>query len=285
MKCPNCDSDDVTYDSVTKGFQCNKCNFLFNETNEVPMGNKVPFTGWLLLRILLFIPGINIIVVLIASKFNIKDYYKENLVADACFNLLVICSLFVFVIINMDKAKTMLEANGYVPYVTKLFDMGIPPEVPNEPEVEEKEPEVVETVVINYDLSYWDALQNTLITGDKVLSIVENNDNFGFLVQTKDIIDKYGKQVYLNCGYTFSGSYLSDSKVTYLSLDYGVSLDDIVLTYYTDDYMEPILLPCDDLKKRRSIFYIDPKTYYKTNLIHDDNGTLIGIMFSEVSDI
>lgn len=295
MQCPSCKSEHIREDTNTNSWFCEDCKSIFMEPL---IEKKIPIFVNVLINILLHVPLLNIPILALVNKFRIKEEYKSTYTAIVLyfnFVMLILLLLFSINVKNVRQVFSLLEedtilhmaAEDFVEY-QYLVDSLIQYEEELEAEPvspEDKQDNGSKPIYIYKtpeDAITLDFLNNSIISGSAVLSILDKFPDLAVVLQTDKMRTKYGDDYYANYVRALSCCEVSDLyetqtltlKKTYLKSLQNITTD---LSYESLDNE----LITDNTKY---ISYIYENHRFEMYLIKDKNKDVIGVLFKEVGD-
>lgn len=293
MECIRCSNKKVKYDEYTHQYFCKECNAIFTEEDKLVL----PFIVVLLLTIVALIPVLNIVLLFIIRKLNIRREYNKGFLSTTLLsNAITLVLVLMFSlnisnlrnnIIELDKTFTtmnettigIIESLDNKDYITELPKV----EVVEDTEVE-TETEVIEEV-LPHPNDILNHLNNATISGLSIRGIIDvyQDEDFTLIFRTRAMVRKYGR----DCKFYIVGNvingYDAEKKDSYEILINNSQKEKYKGEWIlTEDgsYLKESYNLIDDTKK---IYHIKNDEFYKLNLIHNYNGDLIGIIVDTIS--
>lgn len=274
MKCPKCESKCIK-DEVTGMWFCDECQSLYDE-KEFESKEHIGIGFLIMMSFLLLIPIVNIIVIVIISNSGIDDKYKNSYCSLVIGEMIITAVVVVYGILltksNVDeeavatfnklyntvKIKTEIEL---IPEIEVVYDTSIKGVMDSyKPVVKVEESE--EVLISKNSFYNFEIFQGSYLKGSEVINFLKSygSEDMAFIIQTKAMRDKNGKESYRNYGLRLNGTTEgSDKSIRYLepAEEYSV---------YTNDYEETQMLSTKDVEKKKYIFYVNPKSLFKFEL-------------------
>lgn len=309
MKCKYCHSKKLEYDASTDMYSCNKCRRLLSpeEADELPAIDKedsssiteaVPIdeddlgiSTLILLGILGSIPIFDVISTSMVEWSTAKDAYKKTIVSRLIARVFIIMFVIIVGFIICGAYNIELKYNIHDNIMNVLessrrfwdgdgieFDLKaksleqIKFKYTYTPEEDEDEDFVLKVK--------WSYLDKSIVTGSTFLNLVEDcsNGNLAYLIQTKQMIEKFD-----NTTYRSIGTIVTDATREGLNDNwYYKGNVEKKFAVMQDDYNEYISDSLDDLTNKRFIFYIDSSSYFRFNILRDNNEDILGFAITEV---
>lgn len=264
-RCPTC-GHDMQWDDVSEIWFCDRCNRLYDE------GEASSSTEWFISSVLMFVPGVNIILAM-CTKDRLKRTIYTNMFMSSVVSLIVLSiglviwvynfkgNLYENLVHSRDKIATIMfhELDVEVPEFrpTKLPDL-------SKLVIEEDE----ELLVFTEDMAKY--IDDSFISGSKVREIIKSYDKY-YLISTFTVREKYGPSIYLPVGKVFDECEKEESLSQYR---YDISKHS---TYTESDKYEDISL----IDNKKIIYYIYPTSYFKVKVIRDKDDVILGLQFTE----
>lgn len=308
MKCKYCRSKNLDYDESTNMYFCNKCKRILTpeEAGEIDFSSDAESTATdaipieeedlgtmtlVLLGILGSIPVFDLISTSMIEWSTAKDEYKRTICARliARIFLIMLVAIIVFVICGaydielkynvhdnlmsvVESSKRMFGGDG--------IDLDLKAKSLSQIEFDYTyEPvEVQEDFVLK---SEWDYLDKAVITGDMFMKLVSDCSagNLAYLVQTKQIVEKFDKTTYRSMGVIVTDATREGLNDNWY---YNGSVNK-EFTLMTDDYDEYISDSTEDLSNKKFIFYINSSAVFRLNILKNSDSNIIGFAITEVA--
>lgn len=261
-RCPTCGRD-MEFDVYSETWFCEHCNRIYDEDEASSS------TEWFVSSLLMWIPGINIILAM-TTKDRLKRTIYVNMFMSSIFSVIAVSIVLMIVVYNF-------KGNFYEGIIhgkqrlTNLMIHELEVEVPEVTFV--KLPEVApivdaEEIVFNEDMIRY--MDGSYISGEDVREIIQTFDKH-YLINTFTIREKYGPATYLPVGYVFGECVTEDSGTM---LKYDMSKNK---TYTPTTEVEDKSL----IDNKKTIYYIYPTSYFKVQVIRDKNDIVLGLQFTE----
>lgn len=284
MKCIYCGSEEMSYDNTTGMWYCKSCQRTYDE-DEVRRETNFSIPTLFMLAFLCLIPIVNLFVLFNVVNSIIDDKYRNTLISVVLvqyFSLILVIMYLAVWQHSQAKQKAIEVFNKVQSYVSGLTIKDV-----DERYKVSYRTDYSEFLPKNYkaDESEIDTLKKDLylfsgskMTGSKVLELTKAYDGTStvFLIQTLNIKNRYGKDIYRNYNLRLSGAEdSSEELIKYFDIKDEMSV-------YITDYNEFEYLPIEDITKKKYIFYVNPKSEYEfTYSTIDDYGVFI---FKELED-
>lgn len=309
MKCKYCKSKKLDYDGSTNMYFCNKCKRLLtpeeagevdllsveetsSATEAVPIEEEDLGTMTLILLGLLgSLPIFDIVSTSMIEWSTAKDEYKRTICARLISRifLIMLIAVIVFIICGAYNIELKLNVHDNIMAVMessrKMFDKdGVDIDLKSKSlsEIEFKYTyvpvEIEEDFVLNVK---WDYLDKSIITGGTFMKLLEDcsNGNLAYLVQTKNIVEKFDKTTYRSLGVIVTDATREGQNDNWY---YNGSVTK-EFSLMTDDYDEYISDSMDDLSNKKFIFYIDSASVFRLNILRNEDSSIIGFAITEVA--
>ncbi len=309
MKCSQCGSDDVQFDSVGGMFYCPHCNILFDSADEIENEEseqdeddesnewvQEDLNGFslIVLNLLASIPIVSVFVPIVINNSDVKDEYKKffgyRFIVQV-FMLAIALFLGVMLYKNYDInyqvicQESLLGIVKFMDPDIRDFDvsLNIPKtefDVLSQIENDKQNQEVNDLELLSSE--NLELLDGSVLSGTKAMEIIDSTNGYqcSYMFQSKDIEDRHGGNVYRVVGWLLDGSYTDDKSGN--NKAYFIEEKDFYLLY-TDDYGEYVYCDISDLKNRRYVFYVNPKKFYSVSVLYSEDGIALGFAFKEVS--
>ena len=264
MKCVYCGSKEVTYDNTTKFTTCSDCGMMYDE-KDIKKETEVNIFTLFMISFLCLIPIVNVFVVTMVTNSRVDDKYKNCFVTTMLMEYFIGMIVIIYSILwNYSDAKNdainffnevesyveSLSISEYEPRYEVKYEFDYDKFIPSENENSEA------VDMISKDFNLFDGIS---MKGSKVLEFVEayKESDVVFLIQTKAMAEKHGREVYRNYGYQLSVTENgTDDMIKYFDIKNELEL-------FTDDYGERVSLPYEGLTTKKFIFYVNPKKWFE----------------------
>lgn len=284
MKCIYCGSEEMSYDNTTGMWYCESCQRTYDE-DEIERETNLSVPTLFMLAFLCLIPIVNLFVLFNVVNSIIDDKYRNTLISVVLvqyFSLILVVMYLAVWQHSQAKQKAIEVFDKVQSYVSGLTMKDV-----DERYKVSYRTDYSEFLPKNYkaDESEIDTLKKDLylfsgtkMTGSKVLELTKAYDGTStvFLIQTLNIKNRYGKDIYRNYNLRLSGTEdSSEELIKYFDIKDEMSV-------YITDYNEFEYLPTEDITKKKYIFYVNPKSEYEfTYDTIEDYGVFI---FKELED-
>lgn len=311
MKCKYCRSKKLDYDVSANMYFCNKCKRLltpeeageiddvklkasFSATDAEPLEEEdLGVFTLILLGILGSLPIFDIVATSMVEWSNAKDEYKRTVVTRLIGRVLlgIIVIGIVFLIIGTYNIQLKFDIHKQVTNALKAskllikhegIDLDLKAKSLNDIEfgyifTPVEEVEEIEEFELKPD---WDYINNSIITGGTFLKLLDNcaEGNFAYLIQTKQVSEKFDNTTYRNVGTitTYSSREGQNDNWYYkgnMSKEFSLIVDDY------DNYISD---STDDLSNKKYIFYIDSSALFRLNILRASDDSIVGFAITEV---
>lgn len=290
MKCIYCGSDKVTYDDTSSMYYCSECNHLFEENDNTEINSEEDLNGFslIMLSIVQMIPILNIIVAIIICDSSVKNEYKKMISYKVISNMIVsfivfLCLLQVILNNRFNIIENILDRSKYlIDYMSNSLSTEKDFHIIEGKSFSEilNSIDDVETNTNYVDIDSIKYLDNVVLSGDKILSIIEDNDNkiCSFHIQTKSIAGKYGTNVYRIYGYiTIGYDNMNTLNNYFYKNDTNINLD-----FCRGENNKLVYGTLNDVYNSDTIFYINSKSTFRVNILRNEKEDFIGFSFTEL---
>ena len=300
MVCPKCKSEDAVFDNLTGMWFCSQCNYMWeSEEEDTPQdeeegqGNSYQeesLNGFSLfvLQLLMAIPVLDLFITGTITNSRIEEQYKKTFMYRFIVNMFVYLSIIVVTVMFLKDIEIKVERNiakvvgNNVNLMLTDADDPVFPQLVTKSYwelVNQRLPE--NEVIIETELpqEYWRYLDDTTMSGKSAISLIEDVYQYDsiILIQTVDIAKRYNDSTYRCLGIIPVTADINDSSNNWF---YGgkVTAD---FEFRISDYGDYVTDKIDDIYSSKYIYYVNPKSSFVVNVLHAEDGTVVGIALKE----
>lgn len=126
----------------------------------------------------------------------------------------------------------------------------------------------------------WSYIDGAIISGKTFLEILDDSKdgNLAYLVQTKQIVEKFDDKTYRNVGVILNQSAIEGANENYY---YNGEINK-TFSLMQDDYNEYITNSIEDLYSSKFIFYIKNESEFRFDILRAEDDSIIGFAITEV---
>lgn len=306
MQCPECLLDDVTIDEYANTCYCPNCHKLW--TMKIEVKKDVVFPIGILLGILTLIPIVNIPIILVVQRLNIKEEYIKCYVMNVLITIITIFVCGSWILSKGFELRDLADLKAEERIDNIILSIMTQERVNQNKEQEiKRQQELIElmkqddlyqqqlnnlTKRMNQDsdsLTNMDKvflyLDGTKMSGDKVLSLLDDfndSEQVTILLQTKAMKEKYGDYYKAYCILPECCKVIQDNALWYLDVTKKTSFYNFDTSPLLDDEGNPVVISYDDFTKKNLIWKINASAEFLCMVRISDGRKIFG--FREVNE-